>query len=61
VELVVVLTPPATHAGLTERLLAAGRHVVCEKPVAGDAAGAARLFAMAADADLMLLAARSCN
>jgi predicted dehydrogenase len=56
-EVVVVLTPPATHAELTERLLAAGRHVVCEKPVAVDAGEAARLFAMAGDAGLMLLAA----
>jgi predicted dehydrogenase len=57
VELVVVLTPPATHAELVERLLASGRHVVCEKPVAGTADAAARLFAVAEDAGLMLLAA----
>lgn len=57
VEVVVVLTPPAAHAELAERLLTAGRHVVCEKPLAGDAAGAARLFTMAEDAGLMLLAA----
>lgn len=57
VEVVVVLTPPAAHAELAERLLAAGRHVVCEKPLAGDAAAAAALFAMAEEAGLMLLAA----
>jgi predicted dehydrogenase len=57
VEVVVVVTPPATHAELAERLLAAGRHVVCEKPLAGDASAAAGLFAMAEDAGLMLLAA----
>jgi predicted dehydrogenase len=57
VEVVVLLTPPATHAELAERLLAAGRHVVCEKPVAADSATAAGLFAMAEDAGLMLLAA----
>jgi predicted dehydrogenase len=57
VEIVVVLTPPVTHAELTERLLAAGRHVVCEKPLAADAATAAGLFAMAEDSELMLLAA----
>jgi predicted dehydrogenase len=57
VELAVVLTPPATHAELVERLLAAGRHVVCEKPLASDAATAARLFDAAAEAGLILLAA----
>jgi predicted dehydrogenase len=57
VEVVVVVTPPATHAELTERLLAAGRHVVCEKPLAADAPAAAGLFAMAEEAGLMLLAA----
>jgi predicted dehydrogenase len=57
VELVVVLTPPATHAELTEQLLAAGRHVVCEKPLAPDAATAARLFEAAARAGLILVAA----
>ncbi len=56
-EVVVLLTPPDTHAELAERLLAAGRHVVCEKPLAGDPATAASLFAMAEDAGLMLLAA----
>src|SRR5688572_22398629 len=40
VEVVVLLTPPDTHAELAERLLAAGRHVVCEKPLAGDPATA---------------------
>jgi predicted dehydrogenase len=56
-ELVVVLTPPATHGQLTERLLGAGLHVVCEKPLANDAATAARLFGAAAEAGLILLAA----
>jgi predicted dehydrogenase len=57
VRVVVVLTPPDTHAELAERLLAAGRHVLCEKPLAGDAATAAGLFEMAEDAGLMLLSA----
>jgi predicted dehydrogenase len=57
VRVVMVLTPPDTHAELAERLLAAGRHVVCEKPLAGDAATAAGLFQMAEDAGLMLLSA----
>jgi predicted dehydrogenase len=57
VELVVVVTPPATHAELVRTLIAAGRHVVCEKPLARDPATAAELFEAAATAGLLLLAA----
>lgn len=34
VDLVIVATPPNTHAELCLQLLAAGKHVVCEKPLA---------------------------
>lgn len=34
VNLVVVATPPNTHAALCLELMAAGKHVVCEKPLA---------------------------
>jgi predicted dehydrogenase len=34
VDLVVVGTPPATHAEVVQAALAAGKHVVCEKPFA---------------------------
>lgn len=34
VDLVVIITPHNTHATLTEQCLEAGRHVVCEKPLA---------------------------
>ena len=34
VEVIVVATPHDTHADLTARALAAGRHVWCEKPLA---------------------------
>jgi predicted dehydrogenase len=57
VELVVVVTPPATHVELVRTLIAAGRHVVCEKPLAGDPATAAELFRAAATAGSLLLAA----
>ncbi len=57
VELVVVLTPPATHAELVGRVLAAGRHVVCEKPLAHDVETAQGLFRAAGEAGLLLLAA----
>jgi len=40
VDAVTIATPPLTHAPLTLRALAAGKHVLCEKPLAGDAAEA---------------------
>lgn len=57
VEVVVVITPPTSHPALVEQLLAAGRHVVCEKPLADDAQVARNLFDAAEAAGLMLLAA----
>lgn len=57
VEVVAVLTPPATHPELVRELLAAGRHVVCEKPLSGDAQTARALFEAADEAGLLLLSA----
>ena len=57
VDLVVVLTPPATHPEFVRAALGAGRHVLCEKPLAGGPDEAAGLFAAAAAADRLLLAA----
>ncbi len=34
VDLVIIATPPNTHAKLAVQMLAAGKHVVCEKPLA---------------------------
>ena len=34
VEVVIVATPPNTHADLSLQMMAAGKHVVCEKPLA---------------------------
>jgi predicted dehydrogenase len=34
VDLVVIATPPNTHAGLALQIMAAGKHTVCEKPLA---------------------------
>ena len=34
IDLVIVATPPNTHAALSLKLMAAGKHVVCEKPLA---------------------------
>ena len=49
VDVVSVATPPHTHLDLVLEAVAAGRHVVCEKPFAADAAQARRMQA-AADA-----------
>jgi predicted dehydrogenase len=49
VELVVVGVPPVAHAGAVLECLAAGRHVVCEKPFALRAADAERILAAARD------------
>src|ERR687887_242741 len=37
VEAVTIATPPRTHAPLAHHAIAAGKHVVCEKPFAWDA------------------------
>jgi predicted dehydrogenase len=43
-----ICTPNHLHLPLAEAALAAGKHVICEKPLAMDAAGAARLVEAAA-------------
>lgn len=50
VDVVHVCTPNHLHAPLTLAALDAGRHVVCEKPLATDAAVAARMAAAADEA-----------
>jgi len=49
-EVVVVGTPPETHAALCLRALAAGCHVICEKPFASSVAEADRVLAAAVHA-----------
>lgn len=49
-DLIVILTPPRTHLPLAEQALAAGCHVLVEKPVEWDAARAAALVEAAARA-----------
>jgi predicted dehydrogenase len=44
---VLVLTPPATHRPLTERALLGGMHVLVEKPMALDLAGARAMLTAA--------------
>jgi predicted dehydrogenase len=50
VDVVHVCTPNATHAQLVRAAIDAGKHVICEKPLAVDAAEAAELVALAAEA-----------
>jgi predicted dehydrogenase len=46
-DVVVVATPPGTHADLCERALGAGAHVVCEKPFVSTLEEADRVLAVA--------------
>ena len=50
-DVVHICTPNHLHQPLAEVALAAGKHVVCEKPLAMDAAGAESLVAAAASVD----------
>ncbi len=47
IEVVHVCTPNDLHVPYVEMALAAGKHVICEKPLAATAAGAARLAGLA--------------
>ena len=44
VDLVTIATPPHTHCELSLRAIEAGKHVLCEKPFARDAAEGARML-----------------
>ena len=46
-EIVVIATPPSSHAELVEKYLADGRTVICEKPFVGNKADATRLTDLA--------------
>lgn len=54
VDVVVIATPPVSHAKLAAQALRAGRHVVVEKPLCLTAADAERLLTLAAEHDRML-------
>jgi predicted dehydrogenase len=38
VDAVTIATPPHTHAGIARKAIAAGKHLICEKPLARDVA-----------------------
>jgi myo-inositol 2-dehydrogenase/D-chiro-inositol 1-dehydrogenase len=56
-DVVYVLTPPSTHRELTAQAVAAGKHVVVEKPIAIEIADAEAMVAAAADAGVKLMVA----
>lgn len=51
---VCVCTPNATHAEIATACLSAGKHVICEKPMATDSSGAARMVEAAEVRGLVL-------
>jgi predicted dehydrogenase len=55
VDAVVVATPTDTHAPIVEQALAAGKHVLCEKPISHRSDLAWRLVRLAADLDRELM------
>src|SRR5437773_4264199 len=55
IDMVTVATPPHTHGPLVLEAVAAGRHVLCEKPFARDAAEARQLLAAAEEAGVVHL------
>src|SRR2546423_2414814 len=55
VDAVTVATPPHTHASIVLDAVAAGKHVVCEKPFARDAAQARQMLRAAEDAGVVHL------
>ena len=55
VDAVTVATPPHTHAEVTLAALAAGKHVICEKPFARDAAEARAMLAASEEAGVVAL------
>jgi len=54
IDAAVIATPPMSHAPLARKLLAAGKHVLVEKPMTASAADARDLVAMADEAGLVL-------
>ncbi|MFK7895130.1 MAG: Gfo/Idh/MocA family protein [Myxococcota bacterium] len=55
VDLVAVATPPHSHAAIVLAAIAAGKHVVCEKPFARDAAEGQRMLEAAERAGVVHL------
>ncbi len=58
-DIVHVLTPPHTHDAIVRQVLAAGAHVICEKPMTGTAETTAALLAEAEKAGRVLMESRN--
>ena len=58
-DVVHVLTPPHTHDAIVREALAAGAHVVCEKPMTGTTAETTALLDAAAQAGRVLVESRN--
>ncbi len=57
VDAVYIASPHDTHVSYAKKALSAGRHVLCEKPMAFSAEDAERLFSMASKKGLILIEA----
>ena len=57
IDAIYIALPPAMHAEWSIRALQAGKPVLCEKPIAMTTAEAREMFAVAADAGLILMEA----
>jgi glucose-fructose oxidoreductase len=61
VEAVYIVLPTGLHAGWAERAFAAGKHVLCEKPMALSAAECERMIAASKRANRKLMIAYRCH
>jgi predicted dehydrogenase len=55
IDVIDICTPPATHFELVTRALAAGKHVVCEKPLVGSLRDVDRLLKAEAESGRILM------
>jgi predicted dehydrogenase len=54
VQAVIICTPPALHAGMAICSMRAGKHVLCEKPLAAHSADALQMVRVAEENDVIL-------
>lgn len=61
IDVVYIITPPFLHADQSIRASRAGKHVVCEKPMAMDAAECFAMIEAAREADRLLMIGYRCH